>query len=190
MDVLGPSAVNGLLMLIAGLLGIRWLRDAVEVSRTRVVRMAPNSNEEAEQSFLDLLREAQNEIVMYDDGDTDEKSLYQSETVVEAIKNKIQENSRFRVDCVLNDRRGATRFERELGGESAVRIRRRRDDPSRIHYKIIDGRKAYVSCHAPGGTARNRTMIDCTNALSRHRHRGVRPLALRRYFDDFERHAA
>ena len=64
MDVLRPSAVNGLLILIAGLLSIRWLRDAVEVSRTRVVRMAPNSNEEAERSFLDLLREAQNEIVM------------------------------------------------------------------------------------------------------------------------------
>lgn len=188
MDVLGPSAVNGLLILIAGLLSIRWLRDAVEVSRTYVVRMTPNSNEAAERIFLDLLREAKDEIVMYDDGDTNEESLYQSEAVVEAIKNKIQENSRFRVDCVLNDRNGATRFERELDRKSAVRIRRRRDNPSRIHYKIIDGRKAYVSCHALGGTARNRTMIDCTNALSRHR--GVRPLALRRYFDDFERHAA
>lgn len=188
MDMIGLSAVNGLLILIAGLFSIRWLRDAVEVSRTHVVRMASNSNEEAERIFLDLLREAKDEIVMYDDGDTNEESLYQSEAVVEAIKNKIQENSRFKVDCVLNDCKGVTRFEKEFARKPTVHIRRRRDNPSRIHYKIIDGRKAYVSCHALGGTARNRTMIDCTNAPSRHR--GVRPLALRRYFEDFERHAA
>lgn len=185
--MIGP-AVNLLLIVIAGLVSIPWLRDAVEVSRTRVTPMAPNSNDEAQRIFLGLLREARKEIVMYDDGDTHPESLYQSEEVVQAIKAKIGANPEFRIDCVLNERTGATLFERDLDGQSNVRIRRRRANPSRIHYKIVDGRKAYVSCHEHGKTARNRRMIDCTNALSRRRN--SRPLALRRYFEDFERHAA
>ena len=96
------SAASVLLIVTAGLFSIRWLRDAVEVSRTRVTRMSPNSNEEAERIFLELLREAQNEIVMYDDGDTGAGSLYQSETVVQEIKAKLRKNPRFRVDCLLN----------------------------------------------------------------------------------------
>lgn len=189
MEAMLAPTVSVLLIVGAGLFSSRWLRDAVEVSRTRVIRMSPNSNEEAERIFLELLREAQNEIVMYDDGDTGEGSLYQSETVVQEIKAKLRKNPGFKVDCLLNHRTGSTLFEKELDQvTSGVRIRQRRDDPSRIHYKIIDGRKAYVSCHRQGQAARNRTMIDCTNALPRRRK--GRPLALRRYFDDFERHVA
>ncbi len=186
-SMIGP-AVNVLLILTAGLVSIPWLRDAVEVSRTRVTPMAPNSNDEAQRIFLDLLNEATKEIVMYDDGDTDAGSLYQSRDVVRAMEAKIRSNPDFRVDCVLNKRTGETLFEKELASYPNVRVRQRRADPSRVHYKIVDGRKAYVSCHEHGRTIRNRRMIDCTNALSRHRD--SRPLALRRYFDDFERHAA
>ena len=182
------SALNVLLIAIAALVSIPWLRDVVEVSRTRVTPMAPNSNDEAQRIFLDLLGEATTEIVIYDDGDTQAGSLYQSREVVRALEDKIRANPEFKIDCVLNDATGATLFERELARHSNVRIRPRSADPSRIHYKIIDGRKAYVSCHEHGTTARNRRMIDCTNALSRNRN--SRPLALRRYFDDFERHAA
>ena len=178
--------VNVVLVLAAGIASIPWLRDAVEVSRTMVSEMPPNSNAEAEQVFLDLLREAETEIVMYDDGDIGEGSLYQSPKVVEAIKTKLQENPEFRVRCVLNEMHD-TLFERELVTILGVEIRRRSSNPSRVHYKIIDGLKAYVSCHQPGEAARNRRMIDCTNAPSRRQ--GRHPLALQRYFEDFERYA-
>ena len=141
--------VNVVLVLAAGIASIPWLRDAVEVSRTMVSEMPPNSNAEAEQVFLDLLREAETEIVMYDDGDIGEGSLYQSPKVVEAIKTKLQENPEFRVRCVLNEMHD-TLFERELVTILGVEIRRRSSNPSRVHYKIIDGLKAYVSCHQPG----------------------------------------
>ncbi len=111
--MIGP-VVNILLTAAAGLLSIPWLRDAVEVSRTRVTEMSPNDNEEAEQVFLDLLGEAETEIVMYDDGDANQGSLYQSSKVVQAVKDKIHENPTFKVDCVLNNRTGATLFETEL----------------------------------------------------------------------------
>lgn len=186
--MIGP-VVNILLTAAAGLLSIPWLRDAVEVSRTRVIEMPPNSNEAAARIFLELLGEAKTELVMYDDGDPHEGSLYQSQEVVQAIKDKIRENPKFQVDCVLNTRTGATLFETELALEQQnVRIRERRANPSRVHYKIIDAQKAYVSCHQLGEMARNRRMIDCSSALSR-RH-GRRPLALRRYFNDFECYAA
>ena len=179
--------VNVVLMLAAGIISIPWLRDAVEVSRTVVTEMPPNSNAEAEQVFLELLEEAETEIMMYDDGDVDEGSLYQSPKVVEAIKAKLQENSGFRVRCVLNGLND-TLFKRQLTATLGVDIQLRRSNPSRVHYKIIDGLKAYVSCHQPGEGARNRRMIDCTNAPSRRP--GRHPLALQRYVEDFERHAA
>ena len=78
--------VNTALTLVAGLVSAYWLRDAIEVSRTIVSNMPPNNNESAEQWFLNLLRQATTEIVMYDDGDTSEGSLYQSRTVVDAVK--------------------------------------------------------------------------------------------------------
>ena len=149
--------------------------------------MVPNSDEDAEAVVLRLIGEAESEIVMYDDGDASDGSLYQSSRVVQAIQDKIRERPDFVVRCVLNNTDN-TRFERELGGNPNVSVRRRRGNPSRVHYKIIDGRKAYISCHQLGQTVRNRRVIDCTRSQSRHH--GRRPLALRRYFDDFERHAA
>ena len=187
MEALTGPVLNILMVVIAGLISIPWLRNAVEVSRTVRTELPPNDNAEAEHIFLDLLAEAKAELVIYDDGDAAEGSLYQSPEVVEALRGKLRANASFRVECVLNET-GRTLFERELAREDRVRIRRRGSDPSRVHYKIIDKRKAYVSCHEPGEVARNRAMIDCSNALSRRR--GRPPLALRRYFDDFERHAA
>ena len=181
------ALVNIALMLIAGLVSIHWLRDAVEVSRTRVTEMGPNTDKEAEQNFLELLSQAKTEIVMYDDGDPNDGSLYQRETVVQAVKQKIREVPGFQVRLMLNYGMGTTLFEQDLAGEPQVRIFKRSANPSRTHYKIIDDRKAYVSCHELGQTVRNRKLIDCTDALSRT---GGHPLALRRYFTDFERHAA
>lgn len=178
--------VNVVLVLIAGFISIPWLRDAVEVSRTVVIEMPPNSDAEAEHVFLDLMREARTEMVMYDDGEAGKGSLYQSPRVVDAIKTKLQEHNGFRVICVLNELND-TLFKRELDGTDGVKLCRRISKPSRVHYKIIDRRKAYVSCHQLGEAARSRRMIDCTDAPSRRP--GRYPLALQRYFDDFERHA-
>ena len=188
MDGMAWAVVNASLIVIALIVSIPWLKDAIEVSRTVVIEMPPNSNEEVVSAFLRLLGEADTEIIMYDDGDTNDGSLYQNETVVQAIKNKIGDNPEFKVDCVLNNQLGNTLLERELADEPTVRIRHRHGTQSRVHYKIIDRRKAYVSCHQPGQANRNRKLIDCTGALSRQPN--TPPLALRRYLDDFENHAA
>ena len=179
--------LNAIMVVTAAIVSFRWLHAAIEVSRTVVTEMPPNSNEEVERLLLELLAEARYEIMMYDDGDPDVGSLYQSREFVDAVKKKIADNPAFRVLCVLNYLSGETLFEQELGQLSTVSIRRRASKPSRIHYKIIDGRKAYVSCHQRKHATRNRKMIDCSKALPRG---GRRPLVLRRYLNDFENHAA
>ncbi len=177
--------VDAALIIAAGLISIPWLRDAVEVSRTRVTELPPNNNESAVEEYLDLLGEAEREIVMYDDGDAADGSLYESQAVVEALRAKIADNPEFTVKCVLNDQRRRTLFERKLGALTQVDIRPRRENQGRVHYKIIDGRKAYVSRHGRGDICRARKIIDCTNS----QRRNGRPLALQRYFTDFERYA-
>ena len=185
---MGGSAIfvlvgNLVLATILCVFGFRWLRDTVEVSRTIVSPLPPNSDDDAVNDFLDLLVEARKEVVMYDDGDTAEGSLYQSSRVVDAIRKKIEEYQDFHVDCTLNRMHGDTLFEQKLRSHHNVHIWQRSSHESREHYKIFDGRKAYVSCHEPGSKMRNRSIIDCTKAMSKSH---PRPLALRRYFDDFK----
>ena len=179
--------VNLAVLAVAVAISIPQLLNAIEVSRTHVIEMSPNSDKSVEVILLNLIKEAQHELVMYDDGDPQDGSLYESEQVIQALEQKLTD-SQFRVDCVLNYPTGKTLFERKLGGMENVRIRRRAANQSTIHYKIIDGTKAYISRHRRGQETRNRKVIDCTNAMSRRR--GHRPLALRRYFEDFESHAA
>ena len=187
MEILTVSVVNVVLVAAAGVLSIPWLKDAVEVSRTRVTELSVGDDEQAERIFLGLLAEAKTEIVMYDDGDDHDGSLCRSLAVLTAIRAKLHENAQFRVACVLGHRTGLTLLEKELDLHPNVAIRERRVHPSRVHYTIVDGRKACVTCRALGKPVRNCRLIDCSNALSRRA--GQRPLALRRYFADFEGHA-
>ena len=179
--------VNMLLLTIAAWIGSSQLRDAIEVSRTDVIEMPSNSDTSVERILLRLIDQAQQEIVMYGGNDPTEESPYRSKLVVDALKEKLR-NPEFRLACVLDFRTGETLFERELEPLRNVTIRTRRENPSTIHYKIFDGTVGYISRHRPGGTVRNRKLIDCTRAQSRHP--GERPLALRRYFNDFNRYAA
>lgn len=178
--------LTALLLAASALLSWKWMRDAAELSRVKVVKMRPNSDEVVVANFLQLLAEASVELVMYDDGDTSPESLYQDRRAVDALRDRLEDPD-FAVDCVLNNRNGETLFERALGGLPNVRIRSRVSNPRRVHYKIIDRRKAYVSCHDVGQKTRGRKLIDCTDVPLR---RGRTPIALRRYFNDFERHAA
>lgn len=181
------SLVNLVGAAVALIVGIPKLRDAVEVSQTVVIEMEPNTDADAIETCLRLFEEAEHEIVMYDDGDGSKGSIYQSEALVELLKRKL-DGGQFSLQCVLNDPTGNTRFETELDGLKGVSIRRRTANPKREHYKIVDNRKAYVSCHDRGENVRGRKLIDCTNVQERRRR--PHPLALQPYFADFEENAA
>ena len=182
------SLVNATLIVAAVLLSIPRIRDIFEVSRTEVTEMLQNNDASAIQIVLELVKESTSELIMYDDGDVNPGSLYQNTGLIQAIREKIAKNPNFQVRCVLNRCAGETLFEQEFSDSPNVSIRQRRSNENRVHYKIIDGRKAYISRHERGQMDRNRKMIDCTNAMSRSKN--SKPLALRRYFEDFERYAA
>ena len=179
-------AVNSMLTVVAAVFSVRWWQDAAEASRTQRIPLSPNDNASAERSFLGLLRRAQHEVMMYDDGDLGDGSIYQSPTVVASVKEKLRAHPAFVMRCMLTERNGDTLFERELQDEDRVTVYARRGGRSLEHYKLFDDKVAYVSYHQRGQTARRRFYLDCRRSAPR---RGKHPIALRRYIRDFEAHA-
>ena len=157
---------------------VHLLRETADISRTVVTKMPPNTDRDAKAAVQALVAEAQHSLWMYDDGDPETESLYQNEAFVQAIQSKLAENKNFKVECLLNYPTGTTLFERELSNVNGVQIRKRVRNRSRTHYKIIDGRKAYVSRHRRRHKTRYRKLIDCS--------RSRKNLAIQPYIKDFE----
>ena len=184
--------VLGTLVAVMVVTDIVLVDQILQISRTKTTKMRPNSNAEVRQILLKLLADARSELVMYDDGDPHPDSIYENAKFVDAVRAKLRENPSFRVRCVLNYPTGKTRFERAFQDQApGVTIARRDSEPSRVHYKIVDQRKAYVSSHRRRASARNRRMIDCSDALPLWplRKLGFRSVKLRQFFRDFEDHA-
>ena len=184
--------VLGVLVVAMVVIDIVLVDHILQISHTSTTKITLNSDAKVRQILLNLLAEARAELVMYDDGDPGPESFYESEEFVNAIRVKLKNYPSFRVRCVLNYPSGETRFEQEFRNDAPrVIIAERTSAQSRVHYKIIDGRKAYVSCHRREATRRNRRIIDCSNGLPLWplRKLGIRPFRLRQYFRDFEGHA-
>lgn len=123
-----------------------------------------NSDKMAAQNFLALLREAKESMVVYDDGNRMDGSVYQDDKIIEAVQRKLSENPKFRLSCYFNVDDDMP-FTRALEKHERVRIvtgsgDRPEDD---VHYKIIDrGIKAHVSRHRFASKERRYKVIDCT----------------------------
>ena len=61
-----------------------------------------NSDETAESNFLTLLQDAKESMVVHDDGNKMEGSIYQNQRVIDAVRTKLSENPRFRFSCHFN----------------------------------------------------------------------------------------
>ena len=163
--------------------GIRFYR-TVELLKIKVTEDT-NDHGKAVSVLRDLLAEADEKMIMYDDGNSMDESIYDDRSVVEAIQAKLQDNPGFRIDCMLNSV-DDTLFRRTFQNEPRVEITQRKGERSSLHYKIIDdGRKAHVSCHALGEEERPFKIIDATVASAR-----ARKVALGAYFSDFTEHHA
>ena len=169
-----------------------WLR-ALMLQEVRVdAPDDPNSNTVAKAEFLRLLTGARKELLLQDDGGPTEGSIYESPEVVEAIRKKIDENQKFKIEALFSNPE-STLFVQEFGGTDPhprVAIRYR-PDRAVIHTKIADRRKAYVSCHQPGSSVRNYKVIECpTGPLAWLVRRHTRKVVLGQYLSDFETHAS
>lgn len=157
---------------------------AVELMKIRTAE-GVNDHEKARVAFRDLLAEADSDMILYDDGNSMEGSIYEDQAVVDAVRRKLAENPRFEMECMFSSP-DETLFRKELGNEPRVTITRRKGGRSSVHYKIIDGgRKAHVSRHALGQERRRFKIIDATEASRRARN-----VALGDFFTDFREHHA
>ena len=167
---------------------IVWtLHRAFQFRYVRATSPAVNDDASAVRSFLGMLNQAQQSLIIYDDGDDAEGSLYNDRRVVEAVQRKLKGNPVFKVRCLFNCDDNLL-FQREFKKERQVHVRIRSNGPSDdgIHYKIIDGgAKAYLSRHALGSKERRYTIIDCTRVPPRHRGH-VADSLLGMYKEDFE----
>ena len=135
-----------------------------------------------------MLNEAQESLIIYDDGDNSEGSLYNDRRVIEAVLEKLKDNPLFEVRCLFNCN-DELLFRKELKGERQVDVRIRSNSAPEdgIHYKIIDGgSKAYLSRHALGSKQGRYKIVDCTRVPLRYRA-DVADSLLGTYKEDFER---
>lgn len=152
------------------------------IMSVRVEPVAVNDDTIALNQFLSLLNMASESIIIYDDGNSMDGSLYENSQAVNAIKERI-DGSDLTVKCFFNCPND-TLFVRELSQYDNVDIKFRDGDrPNDIHFKIIDGGKsAYLSWHEFGSSERRFKMLDC-----RHLPPMARRSVLGEYIQGFER---
>ena len=145
-----------------------------------------NDDDSVVRNFIELLDEARNSMILYDDGKNIDGSVYNDRRVIDAVRSKLRVNPDFKLQCLFdcNDDVG---FHKEFANEPQVEIRTRNDTDSGggVRYKIIDrGMKAYLSRHERGSRERIYKIVDCTTVSKRHRRR-VADSVLGKYTADF-----
>ncbi len=151
--------------------GIRSLNEAIQLRCVTSTSTRVNEDSMTEEKFLKLLGEAKKSMIIYDDANDMEHSIYKSPAIVEAVKRKVDDNSDFRMRCLLNCDQPSLLFRTELAGLAGVEIRTRgQNTPAmKTHYKIIDhGLKAYLSQHDVGERARLFKLVDCSKVPPAH----------------------
>ena len=116
-----------------------------------------NSDEEAASMFLSLVTQTRREIVIHDDGDDTDVSIYNSDQVLAALGARIKEHD-IQVRCLFNDEEPGLKL-LQLAQEHPQNVhvwymKGARPDPD-THYKIVDGgRLVHLSQHAHGESER------------------------------------
>ena len=145
----------------------KYLRKAMTIRTLKFERRVKNSDEQAILNTLELIKEAENEIEIFDDGDCFPGSAYEDDRVIEAIEDKLKKNPAFKFRFLFNIGspelkliQAACNRETLRGIELYRRISRER--PADRHYRIIDGGvKGILSEHSVGKGPRTYQNFDC-----------------------------
>ena len=132
-----------------------------------------NDNDTAVSMFICLVNKVENEMIIHDDGDNTKDSIYNNDKAIEAVRKRLQEHKDLTIKCFFNEREDIKMVSlgEQFPGRFVVRYRQGERPDHDIHYKIIDGRKGYLSVHDPGGRSRKYEMVDCTDSPQRVRRR-------------------
>lgn len=147
-----------------------------------------NDNPEAIARFTETLDHASTELLIHDDGDEVEGSLYNDDSAIQAIRDRLNECPELEIRCLLNFNEGVRMkdLSDEFGKRFQVRYLHQRpvDD---VHFKIADrGKWAYISTHRKGDTERDGEVCDGTRASERVRRYYVGDL-LEAFDEGFEK---
>ena len=147
------DAVVGIIAVLIALRVIRLARRALMLRSEGFSRLKHNSNIEAADLATSLVKEAEEEIEIYDDGDFFEESTYNYDPFVEAVQDKLVSNSLFRIRCFFNVHSQDLKFIQQFKDHDRVSIYVRTTEkrPDDLHYKAIDGWiKGVISKHDLG----------------------------------------
>ena len=127
-----------------------------------------NDGKVAAKSFIDLVKDAKEEILICDDGNDMADSIYNDKQVVDAIDSRLREKPQLSVRCLFYSTEN-TLFTKTFTAHQQVAIDRG-SARRRVHFKIIDhGLKGYVSSHEYGESDRRYRMYDCSRVPARVR---------------------
>lgn len=175
-------------LVVSTVVGVWYLLRSFHFQYVEVTHVKVNDDASVARNFIQLLDEAKALMIVYDDGDNTSGSLYNDQSVIDAVRSKLRSAPDFKLQCLFNCD-DQVEFRTELADEPQVEIRTRRDSRrgSKIHYKIIDGgEKAYLSRHERGASKRRIRVVDCTAVPEGHRRRVAKSM-LGRHVADFAR---
>lgn len=162
------AAITGVPILAAVVLWC-WCWDRVHVR----VRSGVNDDAAAADMFIHVIEAAKESVVIHDDGDRIDGTVYEDERVISAVRQQLARHSALEIRCLFNDREDLALVER-IGAEYPDRFQAFYLDGPRpvgdVHYKIADdGVVGHLSVHGHRHPERSFKLLDCTQAKPRTR---------------------
>ena len=121
-----------------------------------------NDNKDAIRHFLTVLDRAERELLVHDDGDKTDGSLYDDKDTIEAVRERLRTSPNLKIRCLLNFNEGVGMADLgdEFSGRFQVRYLHQRPVAD-VHFKIADdGEMAYLSSHPKGVAERKGQVIE------------------------------
>ena len=130
-----------------------------------------NDNSEAVAQFVQAVEHAEVELLIHDDGDKVDGSVYDDRSAIQAVRDRLNERPGLRMRCLLNYNENVEMAKLKDEFEDRFRVRYLHQRPvDDVHFKIADhGKWAYLSTHRKGDTVRNGKVCDGTHANERVR---------------------
>ena len=150
------------------------------------VRFVQGKNDDSTvgELFTQLLRDVERDLIIHDDGDNSNRSMYNDPSIVDEIRVCLNEKAALNVRMYFNKRGDleVNALTEAFPDRVSIRYNTGERSPSDIHYKIIDGgMQGHLSRHALGCSEREFEFYDCSRSR-RHRERILGP-----YCERFER---
>ena len=148
------------------------------------VEHGENDDKLAVNKFMELLNQAERGLIIYDDGDKVEDSIYDNKEVVEALKHKMEASPSLVVKVLFNEKTNVLLLDEmsQIGDQFEIRYRKGDRPEKDVHFKIADNTLGYFSQHDLGDTKRDFHFYDARYASRRARKRAFGNHL--RYFDE------